>query len=335
MTVDAKKGEIVIYRGGKDGPTLDVKLLEDTVWLTQDQMAKLFGKDKRTVSEHIRNVFKEKELEENSVVRNFRITARDGKTYDVNHYNLDIIISVGYRVKSRRGTQFRIWATNVLRDHLVKGYTVYERRLRENRQRLKELQEAVEFIKEAKGRKELTTSEAAGLLDVITEYTRSWLLLHQYDAGDLPIEDLSRNVVYEVTDAEAKKLITTLKTDLVKRKEASDLFGRETGHGFKAVLGNINQTFGGKDLYPTVEEKAAHLLYFVIKDHPFVDGNKRIGSLLFIWFLEKNKHLHSTNGERKINDNALVALALLVAESNPKQKDLMMKLIINLIAGNQ
>ncbi len=327
------RSAIVIYKD-ETGPVFQVKLEDETVWLTQAQMAKLFGKGRTTITEHIRNVFDERELEQDSVCRNFRHTARDGKTYDVQYYNLDVIISVGYRVNSKRGTQFRIWATNVLRDHLVKGYTLNEKRLQESKARLKELGEAVALVEAAKSGKALSASETAGLLTVITEYTRSWLLLHQYDSGTLTAKDLHRSIRYRIDEDAAKKAITQLKKNVMQRHEASDLFGREKERGtLNGILGSIDQTFGGSDLYPSVEEKAAHLLYFVIKDHPFIDGNKRIASLLFIWFLEKNKLLSAPDGERKINDNALVALTLLVAESNPKQKEVMIKLIINLI-GN-
>ncbi|MDI6765786.1 MAG: virulence protein RhuM/Fic/DOC family protein [Bacteroidota bacterium] len=329
-----QKGEIIIYQT-EDGKTgLDVRLKDQTVWLTQAQMAKLFGKGRSTVTEHILNVFKEKELKENSVCRNFRHTAQDGKTYDVQYYNLDVIISVGYRVKSKSGTQFRIWATKVLRDHLVKGYTLNEKRLQENKQRLKELEAAVELVEKAKSTIMLSASETAGLLTVITEYTRSWLLLHQYDTGTLATKELHRTVRYRITEREAKKAIDQLQKSLMQHKEASNLFGQEKERGvLKGILGSIEQTFGGTELYPSIEEKAANLLYFLIKDHPFIDGNKRIASLFFIWFLERNNLLSSDNGDRKFNDNALVALTLLIAESNPKQKDIMIKLIINLISG--
>jgi prophage maintenance system killer protein len=332
--IGKQKGEIVIYRT-EDGKTaLNVTLKEQTVWLTQAQMAKLFGKGRTTVTEHIRNVFKEKELEEESVCRNFRHTARDGKTYTVQYYNLDVIISVGYRVKSKRGTQFRIWATNVLREHLVRGYTLNEKRLRESKLRLKELEAAVELVEKTKSAKALSESETVGLLTVITEYTRSWLLLHQYDSGTLATRELHREVRFRITEDEANKAIHHLRKDLMQRNEAGDLFGRERERGIlKGILESIEQTFAGNELYPTVEDKAANLLYFLVKDHPFVDGNKRIASLLFIWFLEKNNFLSTPDGDRKINDNALVALTLLVAESNPKQKDVMIRLIINLISG--
>lgn len=335
MNMKEHKGEIVIYKAEDGQAAIEVRLKEDTVWLTQKQMAVLFDTERSVITKHIRNIIRGKELYEDSVCAIFAHTAADGKTYRTTFYNLDMIISVGYRVNSKRGTQFRIWATNVLRDHLVKGYTLNEKRLQENKARLKELEAAVALVEKAKSTKQLSASEAAGLLTVITEYTRSWLLLHQYDAGTLQTKELHRNVRFRIDEEMAKKAIAQLKKNLMEREEAGDLFGRERERGaLKGILGSIEQTFEGEDLYPSVEEKAANLLYFIIKDHPFVDGNKRIASLMFIWFLEKNDLLLATDGERKINDNALVALTLLVAESNPKQKDVMIDLVINLI-GDQ
>ena len=327
-----QKGEIVIYET-EDGQTaIDVRLQEDTVWLTQKHMAALFRTERSVITKHIHNIVRDGELVEDSVCAIFAHTAADGKTYRSTFYNLDMVLSVGYRVNSKRGTQFRIWATNVLRDHLVRGFTLNENRLQESKARLKELEEAVALVETAKSGKTLSASETAGLLTVITEYTRSWLILHQYDSGTLTAKHLHRTVRYRIDEDEGKKAISQLKKNLMERKEASDLFGRERERGaLKGILGSIDQTFGGSGLYPSVEEKAAHLLYFLIKDHPYIDGNKRIASLLFIWFLEKNNLLTTPNGERTINDNALVALTLLVAESNPKQKEVMIKLIINLI----
>jgi prophage maintenance system killer protein len=329
-----QKGEIVIYRT-EDGKTaIDVRLQKETVWLTQKQIASLFGTQRPAITKHLANIFKTKELQEDSVSSILEHTAVDGKLYRTRFYNLDAIISVGYRINSPRATRFRVWATNVLRDHLVRGYTLNEKRLQENKQRLSELETAVDLVRKTKSQKALSASEAAGLLTVITEYTRSWLLLHQYDAGLLPAKQLHHEVKFRIAEDEAKNAINQLRKSLMQRKEASDLFGKERERGIlKGILGSIEQTFGGSELYPSVEEKAANLLYFLIKDHPFVDGNKRIASLLFVWFLEKNSFLLTPDGEQKINDNALVALALLVAESNPKQKDVMIKLIINLISG--
>jgi prophage maintenance system killer protein len=249
----------------------------------------------------------------------------------VNYYNLDVVISVGYRVKSKRGTQFRIWATQRLRDYLLKGYVINQQRLMEGQaSKLKELEQANKIIIQA-----IESRRAEGyekeLLSIITDYTNTWLVLNQYDKGQLKIEDVSKKKPAVLDYEEIKKSITKFKNRLMQQKQASGLFGQEAGEKFKGVLGSINQTFGNKDLYPSIEEKAAHLLYFAIKDHPFVDGNKRIGSLIFLLYLVENRHLLNKKGERKINDSALAALALLIAESKPDQKDTMVKLVVNLI----
>ncbi len=328
----ASKGEIIIYQA-KDGKTkIDVKLERETVWLTQDQMAKLFNKGRSTVAEHILNIFKEKELDEKLVCRFFRHTGVDGKSYNVQFYNLDVIISVGYRVKSLRGTQFRIWATKILRDHIVKGFTINKKRVQENQQaRLIELEKTIALIKNSIQTKTLDYSEATGLLQVITDYANSWILLQKYDENTLKIKKQPSVGAAIFSYSEAKKAIKELKAALISKKETTDLFGREREHGLDAILGAINQTFGGRHLYRSFEEKASHLLYFIIKDHPFVDGNKRIAAFLFILFLSRNKRLFNEKGERKINDVALVAVALLIAQSNPKDKEIMIALITNLI----
>ena len=324
-------GEVVLYKTEDGKAALDVTLDGDTVWLSQKQMGELFDKNVRTVSEHLSNIFKEGELKKSSVIRNFRITAADGKTYDTQLYNLDVIISVGYRVKSKRGTQFRIWATQTLKDHLVRGYTLNERRLRE---RGIEMEQAVQLLSRTLTRHELVTEEGRGVLDVITRYAKSWLLLKEYDDNTLSIPERRRPARVAIDYARARENINMLKARLVEKGEASNLFGQERTEQLVGILGAIEQTFGGDPLYPSIEEKAAHLLYFVIKDHPFTDGNKRIGSFLFILFLRENGYLEDANGVPKINDNALVALALLTAESEPRNKELMIRLIMNLIATN-
>jgi death-on-curing family protein len=316
--------QIEIYKT-KDGQTqIDVKFEEDTVWLTQKQLADLFAKSRVTITEHIQNVFKEKELDRDSVCRNFRHTAEDGKSYEAQYYNLDVIISVGYRVKSKQGTQFRIWATQRLKDYLVKGYAL-------NQQRLAQLQQVVQLIQQSGSSGELNAAEAKGLLEIITNYTQSFILLNQFDSNNLAAEQLNEDITYEIKYPEAIHAIEELKKQLIKKKEASKLFGNQKDESFKGTLANIVQTFGGDYLYKSIEEQAAHLLYFVIKNHSFTDGNKRIGAFLFVWFLEKNKHRYKKTGELKINDNALVALTLLVAQSNPDDKELMIKLVVNLI----
>lgn len=327
--MQSDKNQILIYKTETGQYSVEVLLDGDTVWLTQKQMGELFGIESHTITYHLKNIFKNKELKEDSVARNFRVTAEDGKTYKTNFYNLDAIISVGYRVNSNRATQFRIWATRTLKDHLLKGYTINQKRLAETG--VKELENALQFIKQASSHHQLTNEETQGLLDVITKYAKSWLLLKSYDEDNLPTTK-GRLPKFNLTYKYALNSIKELKKTLMDKKEASNLFGSEREHGLEAILGNIEQSFGDQELYPTLEDKAAHLLYFIIKDHPFSDGNKRIGSLLFIHYLDKNNKLYKINGEMIINDNALVALALLIAESEAKSKELMIALIKNLLA---
>lgn len=329
---DFPKGGIVIYKT-KDGKAkLEVNLREETVWLDAHQMAKLFGVDRTGIVRHIANVYKARELDQKSTCAKIAQVAEDGKVRQMDIYNLDAIISVGYRVNSSRATQFRVWATKILKDYLLKGFVLNEKRLKEQRQiKLKELENAIALLQNAVKNRELKKGEAEGLLKVITDYTNSWLLLQKYDEGKLIIQKKTSRFLWDPNYEEAKKSIAELKNNLIRSKNATEIFGQERGHGLEAIIGNLNQSFGGKKLYPNVEQKAAHLLYFIIKDHPFVDGNKRSASLLFIQFLTRNNCLFRKNGERKINDNALVALALLVAESNPKEKDVMIALISNLL----
>lgn len=333
MEEETKKGEIIIYKA-PEGPELRVQMDGETVWLSQAQMAVLFQKNVPTINEHIKNIFKEAELSQNSVIRNFRITARDGKTYQVKYYNLDMIISVGYRVSSKRGTQFRIWATQRLRDYLLQGYAVNKNRLdqlkQEHNSQLKELQQTVKLFQNVIEARR-TEGYEKEFLNIIVDYANTWTVLHEYDEGKLGITDVSKKLAKPLDHAEVQKTIVRFKQRLAVKKEVSSLFGQEVGGKLEAVLGSIYQTYGGKELYPSLEEKAAHLLYFAIKDHPFVDGNKRIGCLLFLLFLIENNYLNNKRGERKVNDTALVALALLVAESKPVQKDVMVKLVVNLI----
>jgi prophage maintenance system killer protein len=298
------KGEIIIYRqaGGKAG--LDVKLQDETVWLSQAQMAELFGKNKRTISEHVGNLFKEKELEQKRVVRNFRTTAQDGKTYETNFYNLDVVISVGYRVKSKKGTHFRIWATQVLKEHLINGFTVNQRRLIEHSEKFNDLQNAVSLLSRVVESKQLASPEAVGLLKVITDYTRALTILDDYDHQKVEVKHTSGKGRFVITYDKARKAINTLGGQMCAAGKQPGLFGIERSGAFKGVLGNIYQTFDAKDLYPSIEEKAAHLLYFAVKDHPFTDGNKRIGAFLFVWFMDANGTLYTSDGRKRIEDNA-------------------------------
>jgi death-on-curing family protein len=327
-----KKGEIVIYKS-KEGPKLKVRLEEETVWLTQKQMALLFDKGIPTINEHIKNIYKEGELKKESTIRKFRIVQNEGGRRverDIDFYNLDVIISVGYRVKSLRGTQFRIWATKTLKEHLVKGYTINEKRLLQARDQLQELQGAISFLQE-KSRHQLLAGQEQEIFNLLANYSKTFSILEQYDKEKLSIIKKTKCRFF-LKYEDAINVIGKIKKELISKNEASHLFGQENGDKFKGILGAIYQTFGKKELYSSLEEKAAHLLYFIIKDHPFVDGNKRIASFLFVYFLEKNNFLYRNTGEKKINDNALTALALLIAVSNPKEKDKLIKIITNLLA---
>ncbi len=329
---EIKKGEIVIYKAQK-GPELQIKIQSESIWMTQAQIAGLFQADRTVIGKHIKNILNSLELRENSVCAIFAHTAPDGKVYQVQYYNLDMIISIGYRVNSKRATDFRIWATQRLKDYLLKGFAINEKRLKdfENLQvKLKELESAHKLIQSAVASKRLEGYEKE-LLRIITDYADTWFVLNAYDKGELSLEGVSRKAGPALNYESLKTSITKFKERLAAKKEAGSLFGEEVGSKFKAVLGNINQTFGGKELYASLEEKAAHLLYFLIKDHPFADGNKRIGSLTFLLYLVENNFLYDKKGERKINDNTLTALALLIAESDPKDKDVMVRLVVNLI----
>jgi prophage maintenance system killer protein len=314
---------IVIYQS-PEGIRVDVKLDKETVWLNLNQMTVLFDRDKSVVSRHLHNVFKEKELERDSVVAFFATTAADGKTYRVEYFNLDAVISVGYRVNSKRGTQFRIWATSILRDHLFKGYTVNERRL-------KELNQAIRLIADVAGRRELSGDEAKALLSVVTDYSFALDLLDDYDHQRVSVSGMTPGAVVPLDYVEARRIVDRLR----EKFGSSALFGIEKDNGLKGALGAVMQTFGGKDLYPTLEEKAAHLLYFLVKDHAFVDGNKRIGASLFLWFLEKNGVLYRPDGSKRIADATLVAVILLIAESKPAEKDLLTRVLVNLIGRRE
>lgn len=325
-------GEIIIYKSS-DKP-VDVRLEDDTVWLNLKQMADVFGRDKSVISRHIKNVYESGELSQKQTVAKFATVQKEGKKTvkrEVEHYNLDMIISIGYRVNSKVGTAFRIWATKTLKDHLIKGFTINKQRLEQAG--IEELTKAVGLVKRAVAGKQLTGDEAKGLLKLITDYTDTWTLLQQYDDGaiDDPKKQKKPTVMFDVDSV--RRSINALKQKLVRRKEATDLFGQERKGMLEGVIGTLYQTFDKQELYGTIEDKAAHLLYFIVKDHPFVDGNKRIGAFLFILFLTKNKYLIGVSGDRKFNDSALVALTLLIAQSKPSEKEVMLQLIKNFVSS--
>ena len=319
--------KIIIYDDGN--VELKTTIENETIWLNQKQMGILFDKSPKTISEHINNIFKEGELDKNSVIRNLQITAKDGKKYKVIHYNLDVIISVGYRVKSKRGTQFRIWANKILKNYLIKGYALNQEKLKQ--QKFNELDKTIKLIKQSLQNEELNIKEAKGFVEIVGKYAKSWALLQGYDEQTLQEIVQTKEQKFILDYDEAKKAIAELKKTLIAKGEATELFGQEKANEFKGHLLNIYQSFGGVELLPSVEQKSANLLYYIIKGHPFNDGNKRIGAYLFVLFLHKNGVLYRLNGESKINDNALASLALLVATSSPEQKEIIIKLIMNMI----
>ena len=327
--IEIMETKIVIYEDANGEIKLDVSLENDTLWLSQKQLEVLFDRDKSVISRHIKNIFKDEELDKNSVVAKNATTATDGKIYQVEYYNLDMIISLGYRVNSKRATSFRVWATKILKDYIINGYSINNKRLQQKG--LKELNETISLLKDTISNAQIELNEAKGLLDVILNYSRTWTLLQGYDEDSLKINFVAKEAKFILDSDEAKNYIAQLKNELIKKGEATELFGREKAGEFEGILRNIYQTFGGVDLLESVEEKAANLLYYIIKGHPFNDGNKRIGAFMFILFLSKNNMLYKSNGELKINDNALVALSLMTAKSDPKQKDTIINLIVNIL----
>jgi len=311
---------LILYQTSDGAVKLEVRLEKDTLWLSQKQMADLFTTERSVITKHLRNIFETGELLRRSVCAKFAHTAEDGKTYQVDYYSLDAVISVGYRVNSKRGTQFRIWATQVLKNHILKGYSV-------NARRLKELNQAVRLIGEVAERRDLTGDEAKALLRVVSDYSYALDLLDDYDHQRIKTRDLSKARAKAITYDETLRIVEQLRVQF----KAGDLFGREKDQSLHASIKNILQTFDGREVYPSLEEKAAHLLYFLIKNHPFVDGNKRIGAALFLWFLEKNRTLYRKDGGKRIADNALVAMTLLIAESRPQEKEILCQVLVNLI----
>jgi prophage maintenance system killer protein len=324
------KGEIVIYEKPDGHAQLEVKMEGDSLWLSQKLIAELFDKEPHTINEHIKNIYAEQELMEDATTEDFSVVQQEGKrkvTRKTKFYNLDVILSVGYRVSSKRGTAFRIWATTVLKDHLVKGYSLNEKKLREKTEQFDALKQTVQLLGQLVENKPLTSDEAKGLLKVVSDYTYALDILDKYDHQVLEIEGTSSHDLFKITYAAATEAIRELKAKF----GGSTLFGNEKDDSFRGSLAAIYQTFDGKELYPSIEEKAANLLYFVIKNHSFSDGNKRIAAFLFVWFLEKNHILYRPDGSKKIADNALVALTLMIAESKPDEKDMMTRVVVSLI----
>lgn len=324
-----QQNSIAIFKTEDGQSHVEVHVIDETVWLPQAQMCELFDKNKRTVSEHIRNIFKEGELQEQAVVRNFRTTAADGKSYAVYHYNLDVIISVGYRVKSQRGTQFRIWANNILKQYLLQGYALNEQKLQAQREKLADLKQAIALSSRLLQHKDLSRSESQGILSILEKYSHALTVLDDYDHQRLQVEGTQTVTRPKIDYEEAIGQIRLWR----KKENLGGLFGNEKDESFKSSLATIYQTFGETELYPSIEEKAANLLYFIVKNHSFSDGNKRIAAAIFVWFLERHDYLYNPDGEKRIADNALVAFTLLIAESKPEEKETIVKVIINLING--
>ena len=325
---NANRGEIIIYRAEDNTVQLDVRMENETVWLSLNQMAMLFDRDKSVISRHIRDVFKEHELsKEATVAKNATVQIEGDRTIvrQIDYYNLDVIISVGYRVKSQRGVQFRQWANRILKDYLVKGYAINEKLRREQLSDLRQLVQIVGRTVQSKAAE--SEDETQAIFDVVLDYTYALDTLDNYDYERLTVKETTPEERFHATYENAMQTISALR----EKFGGSTLFGNEKDDSFKSSIGQIYQTFGGKDLYPSVEEKAAMLLYLVTKNHSFSDGNKRIAATLFLWFLNNNGILYREDGTKRLADNTLVALTLMIAESRTEEKDTMVKVVVNLI----
>jgi prophage maintenance system killer protein len=330
---EAPRGEVVVYESTDGQVRVDVRLEQDTVWLSLDQMAELFGRHNSVVSRHLRNIFASKELERSATVaKNATAQLEAGREVvrEIEYFNLDAVIAVGYRVNSKRGTQFRIWATGTLRSHLVHGFTLNERRLQEVG--FREAQQALALLARTLGANALVTDEGQAVVDVVQHYARTWQWLFEYDS-EQPAEQpgLPTAAVAPLTATEARAAISALRDWLGACGQASGLFGRELDDSLDGVLAAIDQTFDRQPLYRTARERAAHLLYFAVKDHPFADGNKRIGALLFLEYLRRHGLLLRADGQPRLPDTAVAALTILIAESRPSQRDLMVRLVVSLL----
>jgi prophage maintenance system killer protein len=313
---------IEIYKS-KGETQIDVKFENETVWLSLNQIAELFGRDKSVISRHLKNIYSEEELTWDSTVAKNATVQMEGNREikrEIEIYNLDAIISVGYRVNSKQGTQFRIWATNKLKEHLIKGFTV-------NQNRLNHLKQSIKLIKSATSSEEIDNIQSKEIIDVLTDFALGLDILDGYDNQSLQIRETTTGASYNIDYKEATDAINQLRYKF----GGSALFGNEKDESFKSSIASIDQTFGGQELYPSIEEKAANLLYFVVKNHSFSDGNKRIAAWLFVWYLNKNKYLYNQTGKLKIENNALASITLMIALSKPEEKELMIRVIINSI----
>jgi prophage maintenance system killer protein len=324
--------QIVIYQAPNGAVEVRFDAGKETIFLTQQQVGALFNVQKAAISKHVKNIFDTGELDKKSTVSILETVQTEGKRAvkrKVEYYNLDLILSVGYRINSANATKFRQWATKTLRQYILKGYAINEKCLLEAQNKFHELQEAVLFLQK-QSKKELLQGQETEILNLLADYSKTLSLLEQYDKGKLS-DKKGGKTKFVLQYDDCVKIISELKKELISKKEAGNLFGQKRGGSFEGIISGLYQTFAKKELYPTIEDKVSHLLYLTIKDHPFSDGNKRSAAFLFVYFLDKSDYLFKKSGERKINDNALTALALLVAESDPKEKETMIKIIKNLI----
>jgi len=322
--------DVVLYEDGR--VAIDARVEYETLWLNRKQIAELFDVKVPAISKHIKNIYSSGELSPEATVSKMETVQKEGSREvrrEQEFFNLDIVIAVGYRVNSKRATQFRIWATDILKQYIVEGYALNQERLQH--QKLEELTQTIQLIKQGLDNNALSITEAKGFVEIVSDYARSWALLQGYDEQSLQEVAQTKEQRFILDYDEALEAITELKRVLIAKGEATELFGQEKAGEFKGNLLNIYQSFGGEELLPSVEQKAANLLYYIIKGHPFNDGNKRIGAYLFVLFLHKNGILHKPNGEPKINDNALASLALLVATSAPEQKEIIIRLVMNML----
>lgn len=322
--------EVVIYKNSDKQIEVAVTYENETLWLTLNQIAALFERDKSVISRHIKNIYKEGELQAYATVAKNATVQQEGKrsiTRKIEYYNLDVILAVGYRVSSAKGTQFRIWANNVLKAYLTKGYALNEAKLKEAQRHLDELSKSIRLIEQVTGKDDVSKDEVSGMLRVVAEYAQALDLLDQYDHQTLTTDGLGRETVTPVSYNEAIDHIKEWRD----AQQAGPLFGNEKDQSFRSSIDTIYQSFDGEDLYPSIEEKAANLLYFVVKNHSFTDGNKRIAAGLFVYFLDKNNKLRDAQGNKIIPDNALVAITIMIAESKTEEKETMIKLVVNLM----
>lgn len=325
-------GQIAIYQTDDGQTQIDVRFEQDSVWLTQRQMSEVFDTTPENILMHLKNIFRDAELDENATAKDFLAVQTEGKRRverNLKHYNLDAIISVGYRVSSKRAVQFRQWATQRLREYLVQGYTLNQQRLEAQQEKLAELKQAIALSARLIHNKNLSTAESRGILAILEKYSHALTVLDDYDHQRLQVVGTRTLALPKITYDEAIQQILLWRS----KENLGGLFGNEKDESFKSSLETIYQTFDGKELYPSIEEKAANLLYFIVKNHSFTDGNKRIAAAIFVWFLERQDFLYNADGEKRIADNALVAFTLLIAESKPDEREIMVKVIINLING--